>query len=388
MNEQQQAPTMEGWVEKESRHLGAWRSRYLILRLDVLCTYGEAELLSPTKPKPSECIPLLGWVCAATQSRGRRQHTFVVRSSGREVHFACTSALHAEDWVTAICKQITASVTRLAYASLQSPIRSPSSLIQRVGLVGSGGRDESWGGVEPLEEELTPGEERLLAAVMMGYLRLMLGQTREAFGVWRDSAAKERAKLESARPERVTAEARGAANAVANAVAASAVVAAANAQGLAAAARRDKAKAEEAEAEAEDVAAVAREEARVARAEVETARAEASAAVTQVVEARAAAMLAVARAAAASKASAAAEAEAAAARDAEKEAAVLREVGAVAAERAGLLEGAVSACHLASSSLGMYTACTPHVHVHVDVRSLHTPDSRRQPTLCTPHFLA
>ena len=99
--EEQQAPTMEGWVEKESRHLGAWRSRYLILRLDALCTYGESELLSPTKPRPSECIPLLGAVCAATVSRGRRQHTFVVRSAGREVHFACKSAINAENWVTA-----------------------------------------------------------------------------------------------------------------------------------------------------------------------------------------------------------------------------------------------------------------------------------------------
>ena len=99
--EGQHAPTMEGWAEKESRHLGAWRSRYLILRHNELCTYGESELLSPTKPRPSECIPLLGAVCAATLSRGRRRHTFVVRSAGREVHFAATSAEHAESWVTA-----------------------------------------------------------------------------------------------------------------------------------------------------------------------------------------------------------------------------------------------------------------------------------------------
>ena len=88
---EQYAP-MEGWLEKESRHLGAWRSRYLILRHNELSTYGESELLSPTKPRPSECIPLLGAVCAATLSRGRRRHTFVVRSAGREVHFAATSA--------------------------------------------------------------------------------------------------------------------------------------------------------------------------------------------------------------------------------------------------------------------------------------------------------
>ena len=41
--------------------------------------------------------------------------------------------------MTAICKQIAASVTRHALTSLQSPLRSPASLIERVGLVSGGG---------------------------------------------------------------------------------------------------------------------------------------------------------------------------------------------------------------------------------------------------------
>ena len=63
----------EGWVEKESRHFGAWRARYLILHEleNELCTYTEAELLAVNRPVPTERIALLGAVYSAGDARAR-----------------------------------------------------------------------------------------------------------------------------------------------------------------------------------------------------------------------------------------------------------------------------------------------------------------------------
>lgn len=103
---------MEGWVQKESRHLSQWRPRYLILSATKddgryrceLCTYPKTSLLSGSAPKPTERIPLTAFASVEPDAAPRRQqpHTFIVRAAGREFRFSCESLDARDAWVEAI----------------------------------------------------------------------------------------------------------------------------------------------------------------------------------------------------------------------------------------------------------------------------------------------
>ena len=65
----------EGLVGKESRHLGSWRERYLVLRDDDLSTFVETELdRDGQPPKPTERIRLRDQQLAALQLRLESLH--------------------------------------------------------------------------------------------------------------------------------------------------------------------------------------------------------------------------------------------------------------------------------------------------------------------------
>jgi hypothetical protein len=106
---------MEGWVEKESRHIGSWRQRYLVLHEDSneLCTYSHAALLSQSAPIPSERILLASMTIVQSAGMQAREYVFVVRTGGRDFRFSCGSASARDRWV-----EVMQSKTRTALPEL------------------------------------------------------------------------------------------------------------------------------------------------------------------------------------------------------------------------------------------------------------------------------
>ena len=79
----------EGWAEKESRHFGSWRSRWLVvfreLRtcLPYLSTFKQPLLSAPgdDTPRSTERLLLVGATCMLVASKPGRRHVFWLRTS-------------------------------------------------------------------------------------------------------------------------------------------------------------------------------------------------------------------------------------------------------------------------------------------------------------------
>ena len=154
----------EGWVEKESRHFGRWRRRWLVLfaerrtQLPTLCTFEEERSSWPAGsasegvvvPAATETIRLTGatcMVCPPGVARGRTD-AFVVHTRTRDFFFACEDAAACKAWVRHISQGIANAVLRLgglsptpseASAATPSPIAARTAAVEK-----AAGAADSW----------------------------------------------------------------------------------------------------------------------------------------------------------------------------------------------------------------------------------------------------
>ena len=97
-----------GWVFKESRFLGTWRKRWMILEGTTLCTYVEKPSASESGglPKPSESFAIANASCfasSAKRSHPSGTHLFVVHTvDSRVVYLATQRSSDQSEWLKSI----------------------------------------------------------------------------------------------------------------------------------------------------------------------------------------------------------------------------------------------------------------------------------------------
>lgn len=118
----------EGWAEKESRYLGRWRSRWLVLfkdqhsRLPALCTFKEArcDWDQSTYPVATERIVLVGASCIAFPSwhYGVREHVFHLQARSGDFFFSTGTSADAAGWARSVGQSIAEAALRLGGISI------------------------------------------------------------------------------------------------------------------------------------------------------------------------------------------------------------------------------------------------------------------------------
>lgn len=120
----------EGWTDKESRHLGTWRKRWLVLfsdacnKLPCLCTFKEprnAWERSNATPRPTERVMLIGASCMMVAPRGPgRDHVFWVRAREGDYFFSTESDEISRKWVRVISSSIAEAILIIGGAREQA----------------------------------------------------------------------------------------------------------------------------------------------------------------------------------------------------------------------------------------------------------------------------
>ena len=113
---------IEGWADKESRHFGFWRKRWLVLfsdhktQLPMLCTFEqERSRWGGELPAATEVIRLAGATCMSCPpgvARGR-ENAFVLHTRQRDFFFAAPDAVDCKRWVRTISQGIATAALRL-----------------------------------------------------------------------------------------------------------------------------------------------------------------------------------------------------------------------------------------------------------------------------------
>ena len=114
----------EGWVDKESKWLGRWRPRWLVLfrdrhsRLPVLCTFKEARhAWEPfTVPTATERIILVGASCLAFadyEHDNVKAYVFRLEARSGDFFFSTTTAAESAAWARIISQSIAEAALRL-----------------------------------------------------------------------------------------------------------------------------------------------------------------------------------------------------------------------------------------------------------------------------------
>ena len=116
----------EGWAQKESRHLGLWRPRWLVLfrdrrsQLPVLCTFKHARAdwsASPSAPAATERIPLVGAICVPSRELVRgTPNVFWVQARSGNYFFAAGRSSECEKWARAIGESAAEAALRTSRA--------------------------------------------------------------------------------------------------------------------------------------------------------------------------------------------------------------------------------------------------------------------------------
>ena len=104
----------EGWVSKSSRHIGAWRDRWLVLRCDDTTNHIPYLWTFRVPPRDldaadlrqaaTEEISLNGATAERVEYQGSRPHGFVVHALRREYFFAAEDADEQVAWVREIAR--------------------------------------------------------------------------------------------------------------------------------------------------------------------------------------------------------------------------------------------------------------------------------------------
>ena len=127
INRQETAEILhEGWAQKESRHLGLWRPRWLVLfrdrrsQLPVLCTFKHARAdwsASPSAPAATERIPLVGAICVPSRELVRgTPNVFWVQARSGNYFFAAGRSSECEKWARAIGESAAEAALRTSRA--------------------------------------------------------------------------------------------------------------------------------------------------------------------------------------------------------------------------------------------------------------------------------
>ena len=131
----------EGLAEKESKYLGRWRPRWLVLfrdhttQLPALCTFKtcRAEWDPHQAPNATERIWLVGASCITfpdSEFHGGRINVFHLQARSGDFFFSAPTAAESADWARAISQSIAEAALRLG-GSFGSPSASPSSSLPR-----------------------------------------------------------------------------------------------------------------------------------------------------------------------------------------------------------------------------------------------------------------
>ena len=113
----------EGWADKESRYLGRWRPRWLVLfrdnqsQLPALCTFKQArcDWDPSTYPVATERVVLVGASCIGFPAwhYGARQHVFHLQARQGDFFFATQTGAEVANWARAIGQSIAEAALRL-----------------------------------------------------------------------------------------------------------------------------------------------------------------------------------------------------------------------------------------------------------------------------------
>ena len=167
----------EGWVHKESKHLGAWRRRWLVLfrdqrsQLPVLCSFKASRTewaAESAAPKATCRLVLVGMACMPVQASLRvREHVFWLQGKAGDFFFSAGTAAEAIRWTRAIGECIADAALRLGghpaaeegglvlggspYLSSGSSAASPSAFYY------SSARPSPAGLMSPAGTDSTPG---------------------------------------------------------------------------------------------------------------------------------------------------------------------------------------------------------------------------------------
>lgn len=90
----------EGWIEKRSKYVKEWRSRWMVLTPRFLCTFKKQQ---DYRSSPTEKINLR--LCATVKSAEDdvgRAHSFRVDTSARSYFFTSKDMTEKEAWIGAI----------------------------------------------------------------------------------------------------------------------------------------------------------------------------------------------------------------------------------------------------------------------------------------------
>ena len=127
LNRQETAEILhEGWAQKESRHLGLWRPRWLVLfrdrrsQLPVLCTFKSCRAdwsLREPPPAATERIPLVGAICVPSRELVRgTPNVFWVQARSGNYFFAAGGSSECEKWARAIGESAAEAALRTSRA--------------------------------------------------------------------------------------------------------------------------------------------------------------------------------------------------------------------------------------------------------------------------------
>ena len=129
----------EGWVSKSSRHLGAWRDRWLVLRCDDTTNHIPYLWTFRVPPRDldaadlrqaaTEEVALNGATTQIVEYQGSRPHGVVVHALRREYFFAAEDADEQLAWVREIARACARVVLLLGGAKLSPLPSSPPSSI-------------------------------------------------------------------------------------------------------------------------------------------------------------------------------------------------------------------------------------------------------------------
>ena len=122
----------EGWADKESRHFGSWRRRWLVLfrdgrsQLPYICTFKTPRSgWEPTEPppRPTEKLLLVGATCMIVAPRGPgRDHVFWLRTRDGDFFFSTESGDQSRRWVRAVSKCSAEAALRIGGVNEDLPV--------------------------------------------------------------------------------------------------------------------------------------------------------------------------------------------------------------------------------------------------------------------------
>eukprot|EP01084_Bolivina_argentea_P204874 349940_1 len=86
----------EGWLEKKSKYVGAWRPRWIVVTTDTLYSYKNKKCYKD----PTEIISGLDMI--SVEQINEDNITFSLKLKMRSIQFKCTSESNIFDWLYAI----------------------------------------------------------------------------------------------------------------------------------------------------------------------------------------------------------------------------------------------------------------------------------------------